>query len=134
MKKYYLAISLLFFTGSLSAEDSIEPSGDKVMELNKKIKESRAKVATCRDGKTDDPECKKAEEELNKMRDERETMLKNWPEGKGLRKKLRREAARDRIKARREKAAEGADQTTTTEPVEPETLPAEPETPPASKE
>jgi len=133
MKNYLLVIACSFFVGALNAEEVKKPSGDQVLDLNKKIKESREKVATCRDGKSTDPECKKAEAELTKMREEREKMLKNWPEGKGLRKKLRREAAVDRIKARREKEAQDETGTTSPESSEDSSVPAA-ETPPEVKE
>jgi len=124
-RNYFLGIYFLFFIGTVFAQEvaqpggdkpstdkastdkpSVEkPSGEKIVELNKQIKEKREAVATCQGAKKNDPECKKAEAELDKLRSDREGMLKNWPEGKGLRKKVRREVARDRMKVRREKAA-----------------------------
>lgn len=105
-KNVLLAASFLFVAGTLHAEDSAPSAGDKIVEMNKEIKAKREVVASCETAKKDDPECKKAGEELSKMRDDREAAIKALPEGTGLRKKIRKEIANDRIQVRREKLSE----------------------------
>ena len=114
-KKLTCLTLVVFCSASILAQDNSESAGEgygkKVLDLNKKIKDARESVAECdksKGEKSDD--CKKKREELAKLRAERETVVKAIPEGKGLRRKIRREMARDRIQERREKGEEPSSQ------------------------
>ncbi len=113
-----LLLALVFVSEAIAQEVESEASegyGKKVLELNKKIKEKRQIVAECRKKNEADEACKKQQEELQKLRDEREQIVKSLPPGKGLRKKIRKEIAIDRKKAREEKADESDSEDSTGE-------------------
>jgi hypothetical protein len=118
----FLVLSSALFAQPKDAEDESKLSegyGKKLIEINKQIKSLREEVAECRtarkskpseksekselskDSATKDP-CEVKEEDLKKLRAERDEIVKAIPEGRGLGKELRKNIANDRRQERRE--------------------------------
>lgn len=84
----------------LAAEPEV---GGEIFERNSKIRESRKALEEIVDSKGyGSKDYKKASEELNKLRKERDELVEQLPEGQGMRYKMRRSIGADKIKERRE--------------------------------
>lgn len=98
-RSFLISVTLMTLPFCLFGEpsNSSEGYGKKIIQLNKEIKESRVLLENCKKEKGDKTEdCKKIAEDLKKKRAERDAVIKDIPEGRGLSKALRREIRRDR--------------------------------------